>query len=480
MKSAFFLCVTLLSASILPFLSKKWIFTLQQLSYSSKRYLKTLFSGGIFKSVNRRPKRQTLDLTNRVKRIIIFIELAYLATAAITGFLIRSSDDLAFMIKFSAFVAIYLALSPIFVILGHIISLPSERIIAGYYEYLCKKRIAKAKTVIGVTGSYGKTTVKNVLTTLLREKYSVFSTPYSYNTPMGIAKSVNDGYNGEEIAVIEMGARKRGDIKRLCGIVEPDISVITSIGKCHLESFKSEENILLAKSELMRYKSVKRAYFGENAEVLYDLCDISKRRRNSRFSAGNEAFTLNGTSFDLKFDGEKEKVTTRLIGRHIIDDLLLSIEVASDLGLTKDEITRAIPKILPIPHRLELIPSNDLVVIDDSYNANPESARSALETVGSFEGKKFVITSGFVELGKSETEENERLGEEISKHCDFAILIGKERAVPIESGLKRSGFQDDRILIKDSLEDAVNALSTLAKRGDLVLFLNDLPDIYLR
>ena len=475
-------CVLLALSSY--FSGKKYLFILQQLSYSGKKYLRYIVKGPIKK---RRGKsfssRQRLDLTKRVKRIIIFYELTIIICFFIVAFAIKNllhTEDVLEMLAASAmpFLAIR-AFIPLFVFFGYSFELPIEFVVQRHYEKLCEKRLKSAKYIIGITGSFAKTTVKNILAAMLSEKYSVFATPASYNTPMGITKCVLQSYNDEEIAIIETGARRIGDIKRICRFVKPTHGVITAIGESHLESFKTIENVKRAKSEILQEKSVKAAFFGESAKELAEKFCGEKFFPKQSFCAENEKLTLSGTSFTLKTKGFEERVNTCLIGQHNIDNILLAAEAAKYFGVDDNQIASAIEKLSPVPHRLELVKSAGYVVLDDSYNANPKSVIAALDAIKRFEGKKFVITSGMVELGKLEEKENESYGELLAVSCDVVIIVGKNRAKPIAKGLSKQGFKEECVFIASDLNSAVKTFSENAKEGDLVLFSCDLPDIYL-
>lgn len=475
-------CVLLALSSY--FSGKRYLFILQQLSYSGKKYLKYIAKR---QTKKRRGKsfssRQRLDLTKRVKRIIIFYELTIIICFFIVAFAIKNllQSESAFLDIAASAVPFFVisAFTPIFVFSGYLFELPTEFVIQKHYEKLCEKRLKSAKYIIGITGSFAKTTVKKILAVMLSEKYSVFATPASYNTPMGITKCVLQSYKDEEIAIIETGARKCGDIKRICRFVKPTHAVITAIGESHLESFKTIENVKKAKSEILQGKRVKAAFFGESAKELAEKYDGEKLFLKQNFCAENVKLTLSGTSFALKTKGFEKKVNTCLIGQHNIDNILLAAEAAKYFGVDDNQIASAIEKLSPVPHRLELVKSAGYVVLDDSYNANPKSVVAALEAIKCFDGKKFVITSGMVELGKYEEKENEAYGELLATSCDVVIIVGKNRAKPIEKGLSKQGFKKEKVFIANDLNSAVKTFSENAKEGDLVLFSCDLPDIYL-
>lgn len=480
MKIVLFVIFGALLLIFLPKSSKSSLFLLQQLSYSGTRYIRYLLFCIKSKRGKTSNKRQSLDLTKRIKRTIIFEETVACLVYVLIYFLVREKSIPIILISaLLSCVAIILS-SPVFVLFGNLFSLPIEHIISRYYEVAASKKLKDAKVVIGITGSFGKTSVKNILAEMLKKNYSVFATPKSYNTISGISKCVNLSYDGEDIAIIEMGARRKNDIKRICRSVKPDIAVITSIGICHLSYFKSVENIEKTKYEITADKKVKKVFFGKTAKRLYDICEKEKYYYNESFFIENISCKANGTTFVIGKNDEKAILSTKLLGEHIADNILLCAEIADKLNVSFCDIAKSIESLKPIPHRLELIKSERFVIIDDSYNSNPESARAAINAIKFFSGKKYVITSGFAELGKRENEENFILGKELSKCFDKVLLVGDECIKPIIEGLYFEGFLKENMILAKSVFEATQKFTEIANEGDVLLYLNDLPDIYLR
>jgi len=333
---------------------------------------------------------------------------------------------------------------------------------------------------IGIVGSYGKTSVKNILKTLLLEKYSVVETPASYNTPIGIAKTVfSHEFEGKEILIAEMGARKKGDIAALCGLVKPDYAVFTGVCKQHLETFGTLENVYAEKSEILK-SSAKTVVCGiglkeyiketqEDVNVIYaDVAELS-----------NVKFTATRTEFSLKFDGRTVDVKTKLLGKAAVENILLSVKLAQALGLTADEIERGLSKLQPIAHRLQLVEENGVYILDDGYNCNPKGAEEGLDALARFEGRKCIVTPGIVECGVLEREMNCELGEKIAaQKFDKVILVGNTLVGAVKEGYLNAGGDKGSLEMAQTLEGAQKVLAEWIMRGDAVLFLNDLPDLY--
>ena len=327
------------------------------------------------------------------------------------------------------------------------------------YEVPANRRfIRKAKRAliespclkIGVTGSFGKTSVKNFAAAILSVRYRVRVTPASFNTPIGIALDVNRGGLDCDIYLAEMGARKRGDITELCDMVCPDYGVVTGVCPQHLETFGSIGAIAEEKGVLAR-RAKKGSVLGVSAQ--------------------------HGTDFVLRIGEEKIPVHTQLLGRHAAQDIALAAALASLVGMSTVEIAEGIAKITPVPHRLQKICANGRFILDDSYNSNVEGAANAVETLRLFRGKKFVVTPGIVELGVLEEEENEKLGASLVG-LDEVILVGETLVLAVRTGYLAAGGDAERIRVVPTLQKAQDILSEELSEGDCVLFLNDLPDIY--
>lgn len=379
-------------------------------------------------------------------------------------------------------------------ILANAIVNPIEKRINTYYYTMAQEKIKSMDDLdtVGITGSFGKTSTKFIVDTILKEKYRVLKTPESYNTPMGISKVINSKLtNDYEIFIAEMGARYIGDIKEIAKLVHPKIGVITSIGPAHLETFKNIENIMKTKYELIEeLPSDGIAIFNYDNKYLRKLADktfkekilygLENQEKLDIYATDIEVSEL-GSSFILKDkSGEEIKCTTKLLGKHNIYNILAGASVAKALGLTFEEIRRGIAKIEPIPHRLNIInPGTGVIVIDDTFNSNPVGVKAALEVLNQFkEGRKIIITPGMVELGDKEEESNREFGVRMSTVCDYVILVGKNRTKPIYKGLKESGYNENNIIVVQNLDEATKEFQKIVRPKDIVLFENDLPDNY--
>ncbi len=332
---------------------------------------------------------------------------------------------------------------------------------------------------VAVVGSYGKTSVKNILKTLLSEKFSVVETPASFNTPMGVAKTVfSDDFSGKEVFIAEMGARKAGDIAQLCNLVKPNFAVFTGVCPQHIASFGSLEGVFAEKSHILRCGAKVvcgeglQAWIGEDFDGSGYLYAGKKQVEDLRLAATETAFTLS-------LGEEKISVKTSLLGDVAAENIALAATLGREMGMTTAEIERGLAKLQPVPHRLQLMENGGVYILDDGYNCNIEGARAALDALSRFSGGKCIVTPGIVEGGVLEEELNGRLGEEIALRApDKVILVGETLVCAVKKGYLRGGGDAERLVVLPTLEKAQGALSEWLTAGDAVLFLNDLPDLY--
>ena len=336
------------------------------------------------------------------------------------------------------------------------------------------KLLAESKCVkVGITGSFGKTSVKNMAAAILSEKYKVVATDASFNTPIGIARTVNEKGIECDIFLAEMGARRVGDIKALCKMVQPEYGVITGVCPQHIATFGSIENIKYEKGVLAQY--AKKVVLGTSA------ADISASKaliEGADFGVEELQLGTDGTEFTLKLKEERIQVKTALLGRAAAEDIALAAALGYMLGMSAEEIKSGIEKIKPVPHRLEKSEANGVTILDDSYNCNEEGAKCAVEVLKLFEGNKWIVTPGIVELGILEAEKNDLLGASLVG-LDQVVLVGETLVQTVKKGYLNAGGDKEKVRVVPTLKDAQDVLQKELQEGDTVLFLNDLPDIYV-
>lgn len=345
-----------------------------------------------------------------------------------------------------------------------------------------KLRLNKAK-IIAITGSNGKTSVKNILYEFLRTKYKVLMTPKSFNTPLGISKFINESLIADfDYVILEYGARKIHDISKLCKLFGADYGIITLVAPQHLSTFKNIENIYNAKSELSKYLCHDICVFNLDNIYTYRMYQerTNKKLGISIFSksdiyASEIKIVDYNTEFFMHFKDSKIKFRTRMLGRHNVTNILLASALAIHLGVDMSDIKKACETLPFVPHRLELI-KTDINILDDSYNCSLLSAEESISVLSSLPNKKMIVTPGIIEAGKYEYEINYKLGR-LCHASDIVVIIGRQNKDAIRDGLLSTGFHTQNLFYADTLALASKYYSILNK-GDNLLLLNDLPDDY--
>ncbi|HVA21073.1 MAG TPA: UDP-N-acetylmuramoyl-tripeptide--D-alanyl-D-alanine ligase [Candidatus Micrarchaeia archaeon] len=359
----------------------------------------------------------------------------------------------------------------------------------GYLRAASLRLQQVGPVVIGITGSYGKTSTKGHLCTLLDPgDGSVFATPASYNTTLGVCRAINDGLGPEHrVAIVEMGAYRPGEIAEICRLVRPRHGIVTSIGVMHLERFGSRRRIARAKAELFSAlppggTAVAPSLVAERATLTQGL-----RARPVWVGApGDDLWadpvevTPQGTRFVVRDrDGLTLPLEAALFGRHTVGNLLCAIAVARACGVTWPAIEARCRHLRPAPHRLQVSTANGMTIIDDAYNANPDGAADALELLAQLPGvRRVLVTPGFIELGDEQEARMTELGRAAAAVCTDIVLVGPHHTRALSRGLDAAGFPRQRCTVVPDLDGAQRALPAIAGSGSVVLFENDLPDQY--
>lgn len=440
---------------------------------------------GCFQLVKRKAKKK-LDFTPRAKRLFA-VEIIVLVVSVTIIFCVTNS------IQYSVLPLAYsVAFSFTVIVLSNLLASPVEKMINRWYVNDAKKKISSYTNLIkiGITGSYGKTSVKHFLHCILSEKYIVLMTPGSFNTTLGVVRTIREYLKPtHEVFIVEMGAKKIGDVREICDIVEPHYGILTAIGPQHLETFGSLENVATAKFEIITcLPAIGVGYVNFDYATSHDVQKNTKGRvvsfgvhSDADYKASNIAYKGIGMSFDVQRSGEKLlTVETRLLGEHNVSNLLVCCALSLELKVEKYQIEKAIKGIEAVSHRLEVKKApNGITIIDDAYNSNPVGSRMALEALKRFEGKrKLVITPGMIELGAMEYELNFEFGKSIAANCDFAFLVGANRTKPIQEGIKSVNFPLENLFVCKNLAEAHEKVKSMIKDGDVVLYENDLPDTF--
>ena len=436
-----------------------------------------------FRTVYKKP----LVYTMRVWRMIA--SAAILSTAVI-------AVALVFIPKFAPAVAAAILALPVVMLAANFVNKPLEAAISRWY-YNDAKRILRSMPdlkIIGVTGSFGKTSTKHYLYRILSEKYNVLMTPGNFNTTLGVIRTVREHLKPHhQVFIVEMGAKQLGDIKEICDLVHPEIGIVTAVGEMHLETFLSVDNVRRTKFELIDALPEKGlAVANMDSEYIAakpidhksSLVGYGVKNHDADYRAVNIRYTPSETTFDIDYRGDvREGYTTHLVGRGNILNLLAAVAVADRLGVSEAQQKRAMRQIEQIEHRLSLKrTAGGITIIDDAYNSNPTGAKMALEVLHHFTrpagARRIVVTPGFVELGVRQAELNRELGRDIAAACDIAIVVNRTNREAIAAGLQDAEFPAEQTILADSFAEASATLAQMMRAGDVILYENDLPDSF--
>ena len=378
-----------------------------------------------------------------------------------------------------------------FVYLVNLINRPIEKSIRKGFCVKASKKLKEIPNlkVIGITGSYGKTSTKYAVNTILSQKFNTLMTPESYNTTMGVVRTINEKLTStHQLFICEMGAKYVGDIKEICDIVNPEFGIVTAIGPQHLDTFGSLENVKKTKLELVDSLPKQGLAFvnweDENirkAELPEYIVKFGLTKKADYYAEKIE-ITEYGSSFDVILPNkEKIHIKTKLLGELNILNIVCAVAIADKLGMTAEEIKIGAKYLRPVSHRLQLKQNpNGSIIIDDAYNSNIKGAKMALEVLKSFENKQRVlITPGIVELGEEADKINRDLGKKAAECADYVILVGEKQTLPILNGLQDRHYPKQNTFVAKNLEEALQQMNRITSNRTVILLENDLPDNYL-
>lgn len=424
-----------------------------------------------------------LKITPRVKRMVITFSIIYIGILLLSNYIN--------IIYAGIIIGLFATINNFIIYLVNIINKPVEKCVYLYYYNKAKRKIKDMPRleVIGITGSYGKTSSKNILADILKVKFDTLPTPKNFNTPYGLMRTINDHLDKfTEYFIAEMGACNTGEIKKLCDFVHPKYGILTRIGVAHLETFKTEKNIQKTKFELIESLPIdgigvlnmddpkQREYkINNNCQIRW----ISIENKDADLIASNIKGSPSGMEFDVtwKEDQKTYHLETKLLGSANVYNIMAGVVLAKELGMSMEEIIRGVRGITPIEHRLEMKKLGNINIIDDAYNSNPVGAKMAVDTLSLMPGKKVIVTPGMIELKDKQYELNKIFGTQIAQVCDYVILVGKTQTKPIYEGLMEKGYSKEKIEVIDDVSLAFNIIRTM-DANTYVLLENDLPDLF--
>lgn len=444
-------------------------------------------------------EKKPLVFTGRAKRLVALTILLCLDAAVAVALLVPPApgsrvDGLA---RLALWLPLSILLIPLWLLLANLMLAPVQIILNRLFLARARRKIRELDPlVVGITGSYGKTSTKNFCEAILSRRFNVLATPMSFNTLLGVSRAINEQLRRRvEVFLVEMGAYTVGEIRPTAALVRPKVGLVTTIGLQHLERFGSREAIEQAKGELLdelaldgvailnrseeastrlakRVASGKVLWFAVSDEPDAEVFLRAERITQSREGIG---FTLVDSA------GDRADVRSRLLGRHNVANMVAASAIALHLGMKLGEIARALGGLEAPSHRLELRQGvGGSTVIDNSYSSNPVGAHGSLEVLADLDARfRVLVTPGMVELGTERARENERFGAAAAQVCDHIVLVGREVASEVRRGVVAAGFDTAKLHEVDGLGEVGDVLVRLGVDArDVVLFENDLPDLY--
>ncbi len=479
---------------------KYQLYLLQLENYELSRYWQLLKARGFWDY--KQPRRKNLVWTAKLTVLFFLSAIAEVIIAAVIVFFLRRFFTFPPAASVLLFLIIWYLLalcSFLFFYLGDVILWPFDRVVKSLLAARAKKYLKKFPKliVIGIAGSYGKTTMKQVLASIIGADKNVVAAPESYNVPVSIARFILKNVNSQtEVLILEMGEHYKGDIKELCEIAAPDIAVVTGINQSHLERFGTLEQTTETIFEITKYSRA-------GATLLLNADDAVVRRNCQKFANNKKVLWYGARSGDLTdikiesqvFDednltqtvklrnggGFADVFTTGLLGAYAAGNIMAGIIIGRLLNEPAEKIILGVQNLKPVEHRLQPIKSaRDVLVIDDSYNGNPDGVYEAIELLKKFSRRrKLFITPGLVETGPLARDIHQNIGKQLASAANKVLLIKNSVTPFIEAGLLEAGFKPENIVWFNSTPEAHAQLGGILQPGDVILFQNDWGDQYL-
>lgn len=384
----------------------------------------------------------------------------------------------AAMLLFSIFLAVIFnhfgVVIPIF--LAYFVSMFIEMMLFNGFKKHAQKKLDAMHDmkIVGITASYGKTGIKNIIAHLLKAKYKTYATPRSVNTLGGVIKDINEDLPDDtEFYVVEMGARGEGDIGEISTFVNPHYVVVGKIGPAHIEYFKTMENIRNTKMEILKTARLEQAWVHESAMVKPESnvhtfgskenLDIRSNNPVPEYIIEDVEATLDATSFTLN----GIRYSANILGAFNAMNLAAAVLVAKELGLNDEQIQKQLSTLEPVAHRLQRIDAGGKVILDDSYNGNIDGMMAAFDLATTYEGRKVVITPGLVEV---DDELNVQVAKRVNEIFDVVVVTGD-----LNYAIFKEYVEADKLVKLASKGEMESMLVEHTRAGDLILFANDAP-----
>jgi len=398
--------------------------------------------------------------TYKLDKKLVFTGRVYRFVAILAAFVLLGDGLCFFYLECEAY--------PIFMPLAftYLITSSIEYILLKKYAEVAMDKLQNMKDlkIICITGSYGKTSLKNYVHQLLEGSFKVYSTQRSVNTFAGLVSDINNNLpSNTQIYIAEAGARAKGDIAEIASLLNHEYAIIGKIGPAHIEYFKTIQNTIETKLEILQSKNLKKAfYYKENPAKIDDSRVVAYPE-----DIKNVVSNLDGLSFELKIGSEHHRFSCEILGEFNTINISGAIHMALELGVPLDVLKDRVKRLKPVEHRLNKIESKQKLIIDDSFNGNLEGMLEGVRLSSLYPGRKVIITPGIIE---SDEESNIKLAKAIDEVFDIIIITGSKNA----ETLKKHILKAQKIILKDKT-NMQNILKAATKEGDLILFANDAP-----
>jgi len=451
-------------------------------------------------------RRKNLVKTPKALALLVAAWLILLSLYTMGLYKISTSDvdiwRVVIILGAPFFLAYLMALVALFV---KILQWPAEYFIIRQAQ---RKLAAHKGLKIAVAGSFGKTTMREILKAALGAGKKVAAPSENYNTPIGISRFIKQLKGDEEILIFEFGEYYPEDVRQLCRLVQPALGVITGVNEAHLKRFKTIDRAAKTIFELADWLGDKSLYVNGESELAKKHAPqrsvFYSRQGVGDLRIENPQTDLSGTSFNLtKSDFIRLEIKSKLLGLHQIGPLSVAVSIALRLGVAPELIQEGIKQLKPLPHRLNPVRSDlpkgpsdrasagetsngtgpqscsEPIIIDDSYNGSPDGAAAAINFLASFEDRKRIyVTPGLVEMGERTEVVHKEIGQQLAEAKIEKVILIKNSVTPfIEKGLREANFEGELIWYESGPETFV-AIPFITTQNDIVLIQNDWPDQY--
>ncbi|MGN0929080.1 MAG: Mur ligase family protein [Alphaproteobacteria bacterium] len=451
----------------------------------------TLFAFIQFNPMSANSKKK-LVLTLRAKRILY---LSVLIDSVFAGMIFYNLHNLKnyCLCEEVGYLLLLIQAIPFMLIVSNILLKPFEIFIRHKYVKEAEKKLDEVKpVVIGITGSFGKTSTKNILHHIVSSVAPTLTTARSINTLMGITQVIrSDLKKNHKYFIVEVGTSAKGKIKKICSLIKPKFGILTAVGFAHFANFKNQESLAKEKMDLIKSVNsnngvsvintlqVDKKFIPADIKNIIFLSDSVENKNTYKIS--DIVQNINGISFVLSFDRKNYKIEAPIFGLHQANNISMAFIMAVKLGIPVDTIIASLKTLKQVEHRLEVKKQADgTVIIDDGFNSNVDGFISALGTLKTLatNGRAILITPGMVELGKKHKEQHIRVAKEALLKCDIVIAVVPERIKDFVDTFKNSMNKNQQIILVDSFKEALIWTAKNVHKGDVILYENDLPDLF--